>query len=381
MKGSAVVGLVVALILVAAGAGFLVGSSSSTTRVSTTTVTNSGLETTFVAGQTVTMTSTTTTTLQTTILGPNAGKLGSWNKTSSYPLYVGGTSCVAESSFAYCVGGYNGTDPFLGEPRLNMTYFAVLSSSGISKWTRTTDYPTGIQDETCVTALGYIYCVGGSSTNSTDPYNRTAAVYYAPLSSSGIGAWSSTTSFPYPAPNPRCVAYGSDLFCVEPDLNGSVYTGTPEAYFAPLSATGLGPWVHTTAPPNVTAGCSTTGGYIYCFGGGACLPMSDCPSPSYYAPLSANGIGPWSSTSPIPTSAYAVYAGGDYSLYYFARSTYFALSTSSGLTSWDSTTTYPEVFPASCFSSGFYLYCIGGVNSQSGSGQYTNSSYFVLIDS
>ena len=37
---------------------------------------------------------------------------------------------------------------------------------------------------------GYIYCVG---TDSQSPYNY---VYYAPISSTGIGAWTSSTTYP-----------------------------------------------------------------------------------------------------------------------------------------------------------------------------------------
>src|SRR4029077_14688839 len=43
------------------------------------------------------------------------GRLLQWNQTSNFPLFIqDGTSCVASGGYAYCVGGYNGTNPGSG---------------------------------------------------------------------------------------------------------------------------------------------------------------------------------------------------------------------------------------------------------------------------
>ena len=93
----------------------------------------------------------------------------------------------------------------------------------------------------CADAGGYIYCVG----SATSPYN---IVYYAPLSITGVGTWSSTAKYPLASP-----------------------------------------WA---------AGCSINNGYIYCFGGTSIAPYNQI----YYAPISSSGIGTWSSTTPYPIS-------------------------------------------------------------------------------
>ena len=98
-------------------------------------------------------------------------------------------SCVVYSGYVYCVGGFN----MLGEGS-SSTYYASISS-GISAWMSTTPYPFNVYTVPCVAQANYIYCiagqqentVGGTGANTNFP---TAQVYYAPLSSSGIGSWS-----------------------------------------------------------------------------------------------------------------------------------------------------------------------------------------------
>ena len=375
MKNEIIAVLVVALlvaVLVAAslGASYFSGAVGRQTVTTTSTVTSTlpGIVT--VENKTSTITTTLTSTNFTTVLAPSPGGLGNWAQTKSYPLYVSETSCVTSSGFAYCVGGYNGTTPQNGMGFLNRTYFASLSSNGTSDWMRTTDYPIGIEDETCVTALGYIYCVGGSST----PTSNTADVYYAPLSSSGIGLWTKTVPYPYPAPDPRCVTYGSTIDCIGGIFNGTLHTA---AFYATVSPTGVGNWTQTTAPPTLTAGCSAIYGYAYCFGGGGCPPPGPCPSPSYFAELSSNGLGNWTTTTELPTAVYAEFTTGVAFQYYFSDPVYFGALSHDGIGAWGTTTPYPDGYPASCFASGFYVYCIGGSNVQTDSS--SRSSYFAQV--
>src|SRR5208282_1469261 len=66
----------------------------------------------------------------------------------------------------------------------------------------TTSYPTKTAYQSCATYSGYIYCVGGN-TGSGPP----SAVYYAAVSSSGVGAWTSTTSYPTKTEYQSCATY------------------------------------------------------------------------------------------------------------------------------------------------------------------------------
>jgi len=143
----------------------------------------------------------------------------------------------------------------------------------------------------CSIYNGYIYCVGSSASPSASPYNL---VYYAPVSSIGIGAWASTTSYPVPEPD-GCSIYNGYIYCV----GGAGISSN--VYYAPVSSTGIGAWQATTSyPPSVGIegnGCSIYNGYIYCVGSGA-SPYTQV----YYAPVSSTGIGAWQATTSYPVA-------------------------------------------------------------------------------
>ena len=84
----------------------------------------------------------------------------------------------------------------------NATYFGPLSGSGVTGWTKSTPYPFQATGLSCVTSSGYIYCVGGFTYGGSQD---NASVYYAPVSSSGIGAWQKTTSYPIAVYAQSCV--------------------------------------------------------------------------------------------------------------------------------------------------------------------------------
>ena len=72
----------------------------------------------------------------------------------------------------------------------NSDWYAQLSSSGIGTWKQTTSYPLGAAFPACAASATDIYCVGGFDASG----NGLNSVYYAPLSSSGIGQWTSTAA-------------------------------------------------------------------------------------------------------------------------------------------------------------------------------------------
>ena len=67
---------------------------------------------------------------------PQSGGIGDWIKMSNYPLYVVYDSCVGDSGFVYCVGGWI---PYAGE-RENVYYvqFAATKSQNTTKVSLTT---------------------------------------------------------------------------------------------------------------------------------------------------------------------------------------------------------------------------------------------------
>jgi hypothetical protein len=366
MAGSAVAGFV------ASGSIFSAPNTYTATSILTTTREGSA--------ETQTITSTITSNLVSTVqtvVTVASGQLGPWNKTASY--YPGASppsSCVTADGYIYCVGGDG-----------NSTYYALVSSDGVGRWAPGTNYPVPIQSESCVASGNEIYCVGGVSqgrgNQTSDRLGRTSAAFHAPISASGFGKWGKTTSYPYIAASPRCMASSAYIYCLESAFNGTVYTGVPEAYYAALSSNGIGRWMQTNATPSMTAGCSAIGGYAYCFGGVGCAPEpGDCYSPSYSSPISSNGIGKWNLTTDLPTAGYANYVTAGSYIYYLSVPVFYAHVANGTIGAWETTTNFPDGYPGPCSSYSAYLYCVDDGNndfyfSQVGA---PNPNAFVLLN-
>ena len=134
---------------------------------------------------------------------------------------------------------------------------------------------------TCVISEGYIYCIGGQNLGSGN--HNFYSVFYAPISSSGIGSGESTTSYPSAVAFLGCATDGGYVYCVSSGVYGGVY-------YASVSPSGVGTWVSTTSYPGMIVNqvCSTSGAYIYCVGG----PGSD-RLPSYQRNLLCSHLLIW----------------------------------------------------------------------------------------
>jgi hypothetical protein len=231
----------------------------------------------------------------------SASGVGAWQATTTYPIYTGGSSCAESTGYIYCVGAFN----FSQSRYMNSTYYASLSSSGIGAWKQTTSYPQGGDSMSCVTYSGYIYCVAGDGPKF---YEITNAVYYAPISSSGIGTWSQTTNYPFYAAQPSCSVYSGYIYCVgggsgtigsqycyETSNTTSTCHSNDWVYYSQLSSQGVGSW--QSAPnyptPIDSASCFATSISIYCAGG----EDVTCCSGSYVSSVNYLGFGSTTQTS------------------------------------------------------------------------------------
>jgi len=189
-------------------------------------------------------------------------------------------------------------------------------------------------------------------------------VYYATLSSAGIGAWEQTTPFPHVAPYLRCMTFESQVYCVEASFNGTSFSNPGQTFVASLSQSGVGAWVEAAGPASMTAGCSMVDGYVYCYGGGNCPPsgpVGDCFSQSYAAPLSASGVGVWNSTTQLPTATFDVYVAAESYIYYLSTPILFEPVSGGSIGHWQATTSFPDSSsPGACAPSGAQIYCVGG---------------------
>ena len=195
-----------------------------------------------------------------------SGSLGNWNSTTPFPIPVDSQSCLASFSYIYCVGGNNETDGSnVDATATNSVWYAPLSASGIGKWSLTTAYPVNVQYPSCFVGGSEVYCLGGADANG----NSLGAAYYATLSPSGVGAWISTTSYPVAGSGQACVISSGDILCVGGETGGgSSPTYTNTVYYAPISSSGIGTWKQApNYPVSVGTVCVTLSANIYCVGG------------------------------------------------------------------------------------------------------------------
>jgi hypothetical protein len=283
-----------------------------------------------------------------------------WSPSVSYPTSIWTQSCVESGGYIYCVGGLTG--PNTVTDAASAVYYAPISSSGVGNWTSTTSYPTSIRSESCVTETSTIYCVGGYAGSILSD-----AVYYAPLSSSGVGPWANTTSYPFPLWLTSCVTSSSGIYCVGGGTSGSALSSSDAVYFAPFSSSGIGQWVSTTSYPAGVKqqSCVASGTEIYCVGGYLSTNV-------YYATLFPSGVGKWANTTGYPFTVGAnlascvvigeeVFCVGGHTGPNVSSDVYHALISTSGIGQWLNSTNYPVgVFGQSCVVSGGQIYCVGG---------------------
>ncbi len=221
--------------------------------------------------------------------------VGTWSMTTNnYTMTTGQESCVTSGSYIYCVGGIN---PSTNSP-INDVYYAQLSSTGgIGSWTATTSYPTGIKFESCVAAGVYIYCVGGTTSSTTE----STVVYSALLSATGVGSWTlSTNSYPIGIEQESCFTDGQYIYCVGGETTG--FTPTDSVYVASISGGDVGPWSLSTNSYPESGGiadesCVLLNGYVYCVGGDYEYGLDNAVN---YATASGGSIGAWTSTTAYP---------------------------------------------------------------------------------
>ena len=182
----------------------------------------------------------------------------------------------------YCVGGNNETDGSNADSTPSSSvWYAQLSSSGIGSWNHTTAYPGGIYFPTCYSAGGFIYCLGGAD-SSDNPVNTD---FFAPLSSAGVGAWTQTTAYRVQASGQACAVSSGYIYCVGGEEADGTYTSA--AYYAQVSSGGIGAWQAAAGyPTSVQTTCVISGGFMYCVGGFDSSSAGD-NNAVYYASLSS----------------------------------------------------------------------------------------------
>ena len=297
------------------------------------------------------------------------------------------------TKYIYCIGGENltplATFNNYANELTNKTYYATVNGSGIGKWKSTTPYPVPAnmvgnrvsQYPTCVTANNYVYCMDSQFSVTTSGENisygyENNAIFFAQLSSSGIGTWKRTKNYPAAAflssEAPTCVVYADVIYC----LGGEGDQGfVNDTYYAKLNTTGgINKWEYSAnSSPMIGEGfdCLTYQSKIYCIG------TDPIENNTYYANLSGQGITQWhtsESTFPIQ-ELFASCIAYDSRIYCIGGSSFqssqlgnsldnisYATISSNGLSAWNAAPPYPYYVGGglSCNISGNYVYCVGG---------------------
>ena len=325
-----------------------------------------------------------------TLLTPTSSS--PWKSAASYPLQVSDTTgvwaqqCVNSTAYIYCIGGQ---DAAYGPHNAVYTSSAISSSFGnITSWTLDSiHYPQTIYGQACVANSGFVYCVGGTYDDGGDDVN---ASYYAPLNSGGVvGTWSSTTPYPIPTDGQYCVASAGYIYCVAGfnEIYGTNASSLASSfvYYAPLSSSGIGSWNKSTSyPAGITLpSCFAADGYIYCMGG---ISNGNAVSTDYYAKLSSSGVGTWTQTTTYPivasgqacaiSSGYIYCVGGVGSSSYL-NTVYYASVSPEGIGAWTKAGNYPQSVMTECVASSGYMYCVGGL----GNSQLYSDAYYIPLES
>jgi hypothetical protein len=301
---------------------------------------------------------------------------------NDYPAPVAGLSCVVGGARVYCIGGLNGT-----AQTTSSTYTALLSTTGVGEWMKLPDYPTGIAGESCVVYAGYVYCVGGlqSAEKPKSPSQVTRAVYFAPLTASGgIGEWSRATDYPFGVYDQSCAVLQGYIYCVGGILANSTRVSAVE--YAGLSPSGIAAWMRAASYPlDISAeSCSAYATRLYCIGG---LNATSTAVPSvYYGSVNESGLSWTVGTSyPIPVAGQScvihypgLYCiGGLSSTVNATRVVVFSYINGTRL-SWTGCIYYPVYTQSqSCVSYLSQIYCIGGNNGL----EFLEFVYFTSIGS
>lgn len=317
----------------------------------------------------------------------NADYLTEWSGTvpvlgvrvNAYPGFVAGQACVAQANIVYCVGGLNGT-----AHATNMVYAASVSGLGVGQWERLSDYPTAVSGQSCILSSGYIYCIGGleggAAGNSTPEV--TSASYFAPLTALNVGKWTRTTDYPFGVFDQSCAVSSNYVYCVGGVTSNSTNVSAVE--YAQLSPSGIAGWKPVSPYPSGIAAesCAAYSKYLYCVGG--LNATSRATASVYYTSLAGSDLS-WAMATgyPNPVAGHScvihypgLYCiGGLNATAYATKAVFFSYLNSTHL-NWIASVFYPvNVQSQSCVTYSSYIYCIGGYDGLS----FLKSVYFSTI--
>ena len=170
-----------------------------------------------------------------------------WLSTTILPQSLTRHQIAVYQSFAYLVGGNNGTS------YSSNVYRSTLSNSGVGAWTLQNNLPEPLIDHQVVTGVNYLYVLGGKN-QANQISNK---IYYSLLNVSGaIGNWTlSTVSLPETLWGMKAICINGFLYVSGGSNNANLNSATNRVYFSKIGIDGrLSEFVETTALPEARNG-------------------------------------------------------------------------------------------------------------------------------
>ena len=205
--------------------------------------------------------------LVTPVQPAHAEDLGQWTPATSYPANISSQSCVASGGYIYCLG-----DQFQAGSVVT-DYAPILSSGALGAWTSTSTQPSSAQfpvaPAQCVASGGYMYCLAGSSAIFAQLSASGVGAWTSTTSLPTVTISTPEGNFTGPTQVDSCAVSGGYIYCTTAVSSFAGNQPAAPVYFASLSSSGIGAWTATTAYPLTVQylSCAASNGYIYCVGG------------------------------------------------------------------------------------------------------------------
>jgi N-acetylneuraminic acid mutarotase len=218
------------------------------------------------------------------------GDLSPWQTANSLSGTETSSTSVVYNGYVYEIGGeYNGQST-------NKVYYASLNTDGsVGSWqTASNSLPASLEAATSVVYNGYVYVMGGESTNGS-----LSTVYYASLNADGsVGSWqTASNSLPASLGGATSVVYNGYVYVMGGEDASSKVSSV---YYAKLNSNGsVGTWqTSSSSLPDQISGATTVvnEGYVYVLGGED--NNYNIVTSIYYASLNADGsVSTWQTAS------------------------------------------------------------------------------------
>lgn len=236
----------------------------------------------------------------------------------AYPLSIDPTMQVTNSA-DFSKLNYEGNITL--DTTNNLIKRTATTGANLNTWSSTGTGLTPRYGAATVIYNGFIYVSGGCLTNQAITNNCTAvtnSVQKAPITTSGIGSWTTETGLPDNAWQHTMLAYNGYLYVISGGYN-TAPNGNPYIYSIKIKSNGSLPAAWTTTTVLCCQLYSTSfvyNGYMYRLGGSAAGALTALV---YYSKINGDGsFGTWSTTTSMPTAIFeaatSVYNGRVYVL-------------------------------------------------------------------